>query len=436
MFAIFLGSSRGIVNLDYLFSLLIGSNYINIAYLILVSCIDVLWATSNAYHFTPISFLENYQIISNFNYISNPSIIFLIIFGVIFIFTSCKIINNLIWNVSLCRVICTLTLVALILIIDLLLGTFNGIMLTTKPILPNPLNINISTSGVGYLMNEYYSRHVKIKGPQEFRSIESSLAIALQNVDPGKKPENIVLVIIESFGLINNSKIQQELTKKFSEAIKINHQIESGSVQFFGATTSAEIRELCGIKSDYKFAMSKSNFDNCIPNKLKNFGYSTNGLHYYFRSAFSRDLWWPNIGLDNIKFLDEYNKKKCGGIFDGGCDAMLIADLFSTLNSKEKIFSYGLTLNSHFPIHNNEYISSIDDSRLSEFDNLPSEISMLVKSWMVVLDSVANEVNQYPDRDMLVVIVGDHSPPFLSESNRSIFNKEKVPYIIIRTGKY
>lgn len=435
-----LSGGRGLINIDYLFSLFVLNSGLSAAYLALVFLVDFFITYASIFHFTPISFIENYELAMGADYKYNSIVIIFFFFIFYAILFCCKKIANIVTIGSKWKRLAGSISIAILLIFDIALGAFNSNGLRYESLLPNPLNINVSTSGFGYLVSEFRTRYSHGEDRDVKKPVASAVNIALDEVYFDGYPDNIILIIIESYGLFKNRAIQNSLLNEFSESIKVEKFIQSGEIPFAGATTSGEVRELCGVQGDYKLALRNFDYSQCLPNRLKSLGYNTSGFHYYYRSGFNRAIWWPNVGLNNLHFLDAYLKKPgvelCGGFLNGGCDKDLIDDLFISVdNADRKSFAYGLTLNSHLPVYSNDHISNVGISNSAHINRMTGSVNELVGSWRVVMKAISDNINTRPNSDMIVVIVGDHSPPFLTPEHRGLFDGAHVPYIIVKTNK-
>jgi hypothetical protein len=439
-FSLVSGSGRGIVNIDYLLLLFLPNKALSVVFLFFTFLIDLFISYASVFRFTPISFIENSKLAFNFDYRYN-------IIAVIFFFPVlsalmivCKKITNIVCVYNKGKMLAGSVFLSILIISDASLGAFYSNGLKYNSFFPNPLKINVSTSGFAYLAGEVRERHFLSRDDQmKSKSAASAIGLALNNVEVEFYPKKIALIIIESYGSVRNKEIQNYLLEEFDGSIKVKKSIRSGEIPFSGATTSAEMRELCGIHGDYRSAMHNFDSSQCLPNRLTRLGYHTSGFHYYYRSAFNRAVWWPHVGLNDSRFLDAHQQKPdvelCGGFLNGGCDKDLIDDLFASMDGSDtKTFSYGLTLNSHLPVHNNRYISQLGTSEIYRIGKPPDSIDALVRSWRVVLKSISNNINARPDLEMLVVIVGDHPPPFLMPRDRGLFSNTHVPYIILKTN--
>jgi hypothetical protein len=84
------------------------------------------------------------------------------------------------------------------------------------------------------------------------------------------------------------------------------------------------------------------------------------------------------------------------------------------LSKENKAFLYILTINSHLPFHTQSCKSELE----SQYNRIKEQFA-----YLAVL------LKQYPVDKL--VIVGDHPPPFLTESERSHYSSIFVPALIV-----
>lgn len=437
-FAFYNGQNRGVVNIDYLFSIfLVGNKVLFIVYNSIVAAIDIFIIFSKSYNFTPVSFIENWEMLHLISFGFNYTLLFQILLASVAII-SINWFVFLIFSrgvISANKKICSLFIVAVILM-DVMVGTFNTNGLQNESIIPNTFGVNPSTSGVASFVTETKTRYFSDKNNIGIKPRDSALYDSLNEFNGEAYPKKILLIVVESYGLFKNNNTNNYLVGEFSKNLEKNYKVKFNSVKFSGATTSGEIRELCGLQGDSYEIKSFIAKHECLPSKLIDLGYKTSGFHYFYKSSFNRDVWWPKIGLSNIYFLDYYNSKKrklCGGFLNGGCDRQLISDLFESIDNQSKSFSYALTLNSHLPVHRNDDIISIEKDEENDFVDVSQNIKLLMNSWRVVFQEVTEQLNKKIHDDIMVVIVGDHAPPYLNKQDRSMFSTAEVPYIIVES---
>lgn len=242
---------------------------------------------------------------------------------------------------------------------------------------------------------------------------------------------NVILVIVESLGLHSNAAVNKyladTLVSDLDTAYYTNHHI----IPFFGSTTYAELRELCSERGSYH---SISDPAKCVPHMLQSLGWKTVGVHNFSGRMFDRNLWWRDIGIRERWFSEELYRVSptvCDGAFRGPCDETNIMHIFSHLD-KSKQFLYGLTVNAHLPLLDTKI--DINLLKLCANFQLAHADCSLIEMHRRVLLKINSEMRQYvlKGRRALVLVVGDHSPPFGDQKLRTVYSEGFVPGFSLR----
>ena len=249
--------------------------------------------------------------------------------------------------------------------------------------------------------------------------------------------KNLIVIIVESWGVPNN-----DFDKRIDRAVwdtsplQQRYTASRGISEYYGSTTNAEVREMCGVWADH----NSFDFDNshCLPERFKEAGFSATAYHSFNSEFFSRWEWYPKLGFESSHFEESLRADGadfCDGVFAGACDVDVPAVFGKDLkNSKsERNFVYWLTLNAHLPVASDEVLGT-DECALGDAGwrgNYP----MLCRSYRVhelVADSIFEEImkEDFPESDIL--IVGDHMPPFFPRAIRSRFDAAHVPWIYLQ----
>jgi hypothetical protein len=248
---------------------------------------------------------------------------------------------------------------------------------------------------------------------------------------------HLLLVTVEAMGDPRDPLIARRLFARFDDpAILARYDVVHGKTRFFGTTTNAEVRELCGHWGNYPEYLDKTG-PNCLPAQMARRGYQTTAVHSFIPSFFQREDWYPHIGFQHLLFHDALARRgaaECTGVFDGSCDRDVPAIIARSLKSaKSPQFIYWLTLNSHFPVPSDK---GLHTDRCAAFapeiaETRPMACRMLLL-WDEAFGALTHEMTQtdFPETDVL--IVGDHMPPFYSRKQRSAFEKDDVPWILLR----
>jgi hypothetical protein len=281
----------------------------------------------------------------------------------------------------------------------------------------------------GCYTSEYF--FVKNYSIERKKTIKS-LAYTIIKQDSSPK---IFLIIIESLPFYNSvqNKILLELT---TNNLSNKYTVTYDSIPFYGHTTTAEINELVNENEEfYNYIDPKKNYKTALPNIKKKQGYKTYAAHSFYISMFRRDLWWKNLGFDNTYGKEniphrsiDINKENS---FQGLNDEITFNYLVEkSKRNKSKGFYYMLSVNTHFPftITNKKEVLY---KYKSIINNLPSEnLKMSFIRFYQQIDYISKTIAK--EKIDLVIIRGDHKPPFLNESEAKLINFRQVPEIIIR----
>lgn len=235
----------------------------------------------------------------------------------------------------------------------------------------------------------------------------------------------IVFVIVESLGVPAKHSTREYFHGILKKAGYKSIYLELPSS---GATTNGELRSLCGLSGRYRM-LHVDSIDQCLPIQLSNMGWSTFALHGFSKDMFNRKVWWPKIGIGQSIFIEDLplsSMPVCGSIFKGVCDIDLIDFSIKTF-AKPKSFLYILTLNTHLPVIPKTVTESISNYCIK--DDLSDTVCMHMSNLFDVLENVMSTVSKLPKKP-LVIIVGDHPPPFLNKLDRGSFRDSVVPAYI------
>jgi hypothetical protein len=298
----------------------------------------------------------------------------------------------------------------------------------TQYVALNPINSGVMATDIASFLspNRPSMTHVDSASQIAFRQWQGLHENDVPNA-------NMVVVLVESWGKLedNNALTKAVASPLLSKEIRAKYLIKVGSVGFQGSTTNAELREICGLKGNYRDLFSLRRL-RCLPDLFSSHGYHVTGMHGFRRDMFDRSSWWPLVGLRQTLFLEDFERashlNKCGTAFPGLCDADLISLMADRLK-EDRQFVYALTINSHLPLPPSpESDGVLDCAKLpAQFHN---ERCALAQQWRRVFNSLAQNVLRSDIKPTQFVIVGDHSPPLLATAEGR-FSSSRVPYIIL-----
>jgi hypothetical protein len=272
-----------------------------------------------------------------------------------------------------------------------------------------------------------------------FNEMTGITGIAADGEDSSRP--NIVLIVVESWGLANDSAIRDKITEPLMRFTAAQHEprykVVEGSVPFNGATISGEGRELCATAIGlHIIEASSQELSSCLPERLNSSGYHTVAIHGMDGHLFNRRNWYPTIGFQEALFRSQLRAlglPDCVGAFIGTCDAAIVDWIGTRLEtSSSPQFIYWMTLNSHLPVPNPpSLISPASCSFSSRLSGNPA-----LCSWFQLEENVDRAVatlarTSSPGRKTIFVLVGDHAPPFSDPGLRASFSPTDVPYIAL-----
>ncbi|MGA7520964.1 MAG: sulfatase-like hydrolase/transferase [Acidobacteriaceae bacterium] len=281
--------------------------------------------------------------------------------------------------------------------------------------------------------------HVRNTSPMDSASAMMMGGFQQISQGPGGARPNVVELVVESWGLFNDSPMAKALVAPYdSPQLRADYDVSFGTAPFDGLTVPGEARELCHAHLGFgilhvKAARARS----CLPEEFAAMGYQTVAIHGYTGNVFQRDRWYRQLGFERTWFqpdLAAQGLPECPGVFPGICDTAIvhwIGKRFLAGGSQKPQFVYYMTLNSHIPLPLTPGLPP---------DNLCSSAAVLQSSealcsWFRIIHavhaSVAQLALQEVSRPTIFVLVGDHAPPFATPSLREQFSQTVVPYVIL-----
>ena len=267
----------------------------------------------------------------------------------------------------------------------------------------------------------------------------SATALALNHLRDYKAEQpNIVLVLVESWGLARDPALRRALAAPYSDpGLRARYDVLQGTMPFEGATSAGESRELCQSRiGTYITQGTEEQMDRCVPARLRRMGFHTLAVHGFDGEMYDRNEWYPKMGFEDTWFRDQLKAAglpDCAGPFPGSCDAAVARWLGARLQqpSDTPLFVHWVTLSSHLPIW--QSIESASSSYCGVSAATRDDIAIC--SWAHLVSVVNQSVREIAlgqlARPTIFVVVGDHAPPFDKDAERAQFSATEVPYIIL-----
>jgi hypothetical protein len=249
---------------------------------------------------------------------------------------------------------------------------------------------------------------------------------------------NLVIVIVESWGLVKDLPLQEAWVQPYLQPdLRARYEVVEGTVPFSGPTIAGEARELCG--SSFAFHILDATADElkgCLPGRLAARGYYDIALHGMSGELFRRSTWYKTIGFEEILFNKEFKQQglpDCMGALIGTCDAAVAGWIGRRLaeDDSHPYFVHWMTLNSHLPM----LVPSALPGGSPCLSSLSIAPDSAMCSWYQLLanvhQSVADLAMRKAGRPTVFVVVGDHAPPFVHPDLLDRFSTSVVPYVLL-----
>ncbi len=297
----------------------------------------------------------------------------------------------------------------------------------------------VFTLGIREVAAHLTAKKERVADDAPMRSASSPLVSFLENQRDAAKSPNVVLIVVESWGLALDPQLAQQLTASYEDPrIVLKYNVTYGAVPFTGLTVPGEARELCQSTIGFGILNASAGLaEKCLPAYFHAHGYHNVAIHGYVGQMFYRSNWYQKMGFDKTWFgpsLHEIGLPNCRGAFPGICDASIagwIGSSFLSVDQNKPQFIYWVTLNSHLPVP--AHPDLFDDDVCAVQPALRSSAALC--SWFRLVRAVHQSVQQVvlgkTARPTVFVLVGDHAPPFGDAKLRAEFSGTQVPYVML-----
>ena len=282
----------------------------------------------------------------------------------------------------------------------------------------------VSSSSLRFLQGEELTNGLKSVTPLSEPSMASRIG---QMPSP---PPHILSVAVESLGAPLGGRVepfQHRLLADLGDSYSLSY---ATTQPYYGKTLQGEVRELCGARIEgmphrpAEFAR----LGRCLPAALAMQGYRTSAYHGNSGDFYHRAGVYPAIGISNLHFRDDLLRRGqvCDRyMFKGVCDRDVFSSAMAEFSNPGRQFVHLMTLDTHFP--------QPDDPTAGCRQPEGKARELCLYNWYfdragAQLAAAVNAAKTKPD---LIVVYGDHAPPF-SDRDRDLFSHDLVPYLEFR----
>jgi phosphoglycerol transferase MdoB-like AlkP superfamily enzyme len=187
------------------------------------------------------------------------------------------------------------------------------------------------------------------------------------------------------------------------------------------------VRELCGLQLNGipRSASERAPLGDCLPRALAARGYATSGWHGNSGSFYRRNDIYPAIGLEIVNSYETLRprvSRLCQFLFVGICDADVLRMAVGSFAKDERAFVHVMTLDTHLPL---------PPPKGACVDGKNSQLCSWEEGIDRTLESIVQALRRATVKPDLVVLFGDHAPPFLDFDTRSRFVTGQVPFVVL-----
>lgn len=172
----------------------------------------------------------------------------------------------------------------------------------------------------------------------------------------------------------------------------------------------------------------------CVPARLAAAGWQTFGLHGNTGRFYARVLLYPALGFQGVRFHEQFDALERGsGLapcptasnIGGWCDGVVAAEAVRLLGGAGKRFVHMMSLDSHLPILGDVPGCVAGDQLCGHAGRVRASLVAIAAP----LNAAMRAKALAPD---LILLWGDHPPPFLNGETRAAFDPALVPVAIYR----
>lgn len=287
----------------------------------------------------------------------------------------------------------------------------------------------------GFITNFFILiKELNLDPPDNYNADDYS--IICEPVEPYDSDVNIIVIMNESytdFSIYANAGVGDTFIDPapFWNSLRGQDNVRSGyarSSVFAGVTANSEFEALTGLTTaglpigSVPYALYLSSPIYSLPSYLRDIGYETYAMHPYMANGWNRPVVYPNLGFQNISFIDDFNYTPddiIRGSYALSSDTGFMSDecayrnLLETIDNRDSDapgFYFLVTIQNHggYELENEkiqpeEYATgTANDERYNIF---LSNIHRSDEALEMLISELSNRDEKY-----IVLIFGDHQP--------------------------
>lgn len=288
----------------------------------------------------------------------------------------------------------------------------------------------------GYILNFVLSIRDYFVQPPESYSGEAVAAleaeyIALSGDMPEEKP-TVIVIMSESYSdlsVVGDLKTNEEVTPYYNSLTENTIKGYALSSVFGAKTANSEWEFMSGNSMAFLpdgavvYQQYISEEPTTLVSNMKNFGYTCVALHPYYNTGWSRNLVYPDMGFDEMYFLEHFDESEMVRRYISDEEYYnKIIDRFESKSGNEDLFIMSISMQNH-------------GGYTEKYESFPENIQVLggtyedANQYLSLLNNSDKALEQFigyfenVEEPVEIVFFGDHLPSLKSKFFKSLNGK-------------
>ena len=288
----------------------------------------------------------------------------------------------------------------------------------------------------GYILNFVLSVRDYFVQPPEGYSAETIAALEADYTQyAGEMPEEkptVIVIMSESYSdlsVVGDFVTNQEVTPYYDSLTENTIKGYALSSVFGAKTANSEWEFMSGNSMAFLpggavvYQQYITEEPTTLVSHMKNFGYNCVALHPYYETGWSRNLVYPDIGFDEMYFLEHFDENEMVRRYISDEEYYnKIIERFESKSGNEDLFIMSISMQNHGG-YTEKYDSFLENIRVMGgiYEDANQYLSLLNKSDKALEDFITYFENV--EEPVEIVFFGDHLPSLKSKFFKSLNGK-------------
>ena len=288
----------------------------------------------------------------------------------------------------------------------------------------------------GYILNFVLSIRDYFVQPPEGYSVEAVAMLesgytALEGDMPEKKP-TVIVIMSESYAdlsVVGDLKTNQEVTPYYNSLTENTMKGYALSSVFGAKTANSEWEFMSGNSMAFLpdgavvYQQYISEEPTSLVSNMKNFGYTCVALHPYYDTGWSRNLVYPDMGFDEMYFLEHFDENEMVRRYISDEEYYnKIIERFESKSGNEDLFIMSISMQNHGG-YTEKYDTFPENIKVlgGTYEDANQYLSLLNKSDEALEDFIS--YFEDVEEPVEIVFFGDHLPSLKTKFFKSLNGK-------------